>query len=463
VKWQAKNYFVKCSLLGILFFISIFTSSAAGLHFEGLKYAGEVSAGETVVHQMALSLGNGESATDITVEVLGFGQAPNKQYIGLNSSEDLSPYSAHDFITLDKKTFHIEPGEKVPFTATIKLPEDSGSGGRYALLNVYTKPERGEAQVGVSTAVMVPVMLTISDTELIETGKITNLSVGDVVVGQPIIVTTTLENTGNHHYYSAWNEITVENEAGTLVANSSTKPSIYAIIPTNSVNFETKIEQALPVGTYTVHSKMRLEDGTVLDEKSTTFEVEKEYIPPFKEVSLLISAGEEAILKTDNDRCAIHFPQGAIVSRVKLTLKPGDLKRLAEAPEAYELGVTCLAIEGLQGLLAKDAQLKVQYLEEDLNIAGGNPSKLNLAYWDGGLREWVLVPTVLDEKKSTLTANTKRLGDWVIVAGAPVRASEETKASKDDSKQQIPQGWMASFIALLAAVKICLFRKQKQN
>lgn len=459
MKWLNQK-FKKYSMLGAVLFIIFCTTSAAGIHVSGVKYMGDISEGETVIHQMTIDIGDNAPATNISAEVLGFGQTYEKKYFGLNSSKDISPYSARNAINLDKTSFHIDPNEKVSINATIKIPKNAGSGGRYALINIYTEPTEG--QVGISTAVLIPIMLTISGTELIETGEITNLSVSGVTVGQPLVVTTTLKNTGNHHYYRSWNEITVKNENGNMVAKVSTEPSIYAIIPTNSVNFDAKIERFLPVGTYTIHSKIMLEDGTVLDEESTTFEVETEYIPPFKEVSMSISPGKAAVLATDNGRCVVSFPQGSVVSGATITLKPGNLEKLPEAPPGYEMGVTCLYLGGLQGLLAKDAKLTVQYLEEDLKAAKGIPSRLNLAYWDDGLRQWVPVPTELDKENMTLSAYTNRLGSWVVLAGDPVTDVKGGGSSIEKSKMSSPLGGVLPAVTLLVAWGLCLIWRRKQ-
>jgi hypothetical protein len=119
-------------------------------------------------------------------------------------------------------------------------------------------------------------MLTIDGSNLVETGQITALTVGEVIAGKPIIVATTLKNTGNHHYYGAINQISVRDSSGRDVGSAKSEPFSRAVIPIQSVRFDTPLTAGLPMGTYTVVSRMTLEDGTLLDEKCTTFTVKEE-------------------------------------------------------------------------------------------------------------------------------------------------------------------------------------------
>ena len=47
----------------------------------------------------------------------------------------------------------------------------------------------------------------------------------------------------------------------------------------------------LQPGSYTVNSKILLESGTVLDEKTATFTVKTDYIPPITEASITPQTG----------------------------------------------------------------------------------------------------------------------------------------------------------------------------
>lgn len=439
-----KNVIFSCLVL-VLLFIS---PASAGLKVTGMIYNGELAAGEGTSHVMEISIKEGDSPIDIAVDVMGFGQSPEMSSCFLEASEDKNPYSAREFISIDRPTFHLEPGESEIVTASIHVPEDAEGAAMYALINVHNKPA-GDGTVAFCTAFAVPVVITIPDRARIQTGNISNINVEEAVAGQPMLISTKFENTGNYHYH-VLNEISIEDLEGRTVTMASNGLSASSIVPTNSANFKIEIKDPLPVGKYQLHSTMKLEDGTVLDEKNTVFEVEKEYIPPFKEVSVRVLPGEPAVLATEKGRCELSFPPGAVVSGVKITLKPGNLEQLPGVPEGYEPGVTCISIEGLQGLLAKEARLLVEYNKEDLDAAGGDTSKLSLAYWDSGLSQWVPVSTELDEGNMKLKVHTNRLGTWAVLVGDSMRDMRESGASEKGSKS-VPLGGMIPALSLLTA------------
>ncbi len=130
--------------------------------------------------------------------------------------------------------------------------------------------------------------ITVAGTKPTETGSITQIGTGTVAIGQPITITTTFKNTGNYHYYSASDEVTVSDSNGIIVANTSTTPMAYAIIPGNTVQFVTQPQvKNLQAGTYTVNSTVLL-NGQVLDQKSTTFTVTAT-VPPTTESGEAVS------------------------------------------------------------------------------------------------------------------------------------------------------------------------------
>ena len=118
-----------------------------------------------------------------------------------------------------------------------------------------------------------PVFITVAGTTPTQTGSILQIDTGTLTTGQPITITTTFKNTGNYHYYNGINEVNVTDSNGNFIANASTTPLIYAIIPGNTVQFVAHPNVTnLQPGTYTVDSKVLL-NGQVLDEKNTTLTV----------------------------------------------------------------------------------------------------------------------------------------------------------------------------------------------
>jgi len=418
------------AISAVIILLLFCTAPVAAIGVSGAKYEGTIAPGGTDTHVITINIGADEQATDISVQVAGFGQNPNGIYMPLDAANDVNPYSARSFITLDNSTIHLEPGTSQSITATITLPQNVGPGGRYAIIYVRSLPGAGSS---LATAIVVPVFITVAGTTPTETGSIIQIDPGTVTIGQPITITTTFENTGNYHYYAASNEVTVTDANGTLIANASTTPMAYAIIPGNTVQFVTQPDVSnLQAGTYTVDSKVLL-NGQVLDEKNTTFTVNTNYIPPATESSITVSPGSPATLTSPDGRYSVSFPQGAVLADVVVTLEPYSMNQLSPAPSGAKLGATSFEVAGLAGLLSKDATVQVKYSTDDLAAAGGDASQLKLSYYDAAQDAWVILPTQVNTQDMTLTTTTNQLGIWAVMVssststGSPAGAT--TKAS----------------------------------
>ena len=426
----------------------VLPSGVSAISVSGSKYMDSIKPGGTDTHTMTMSVGSGEDPTDILVEVFGFGQNMDQGYSALNPANDVSPYSARSFITLDNSSVHLEPGVAQSIHAKISVPVNAGPGGRYALIYIHALPGKGKS---FTTAVLVPVLISISGITPTETGSITDLSVGEVTLGQPITVTTTLKNTGNYHYYHTVNSISVRDATGNLVGNFSTLPSVYAIIPGNTVQYTaTPKLQNLPVGTYKVDSKVLLESGTVLDEKTTNFTVKTNYIPPVTESKITLTPGNAGTLASPDGRVSVSFPQGAVLGDAVVTLKPYAKDKLQAAPASAKPGATCFEITGLTGLLSKDATVQVMYSADDLAAAGGDTSQLKLSYYDAARNAWVILPTQVDTGSRKLTATTNHLSVWAVMVSSSASAFSPSGAPTKASS--LPA--VLSFVALAATAII---------
>jgi hypothetical protein len=436
--------------LVIILFLSVVPVSAISV--SGAKYMGNISPGGTAVHTMTVGIGPAEDPTDVMVEVVGFGQSMDKGYTTLDPANDLSPYSARPFITLDKSSVHIEPGTTQTINANISLPKNIGDGGRYAIIYIHALPGKGKS---FTTAVTVPVLITDSGTALFETGSITKLDVGDVTIGQPITITTNLKNTGNYHYYRTVNEVIVTDANGNVLADNSTQPSVYAIIPGNTVGFTVQPDvKNLPLGTYTVNSKVLLEDGRILDNKTTTFAVKTNYVPPPTESSIKLSPGSAGNLVSPDGRYSVTFPQGAVLGDVVVTLKPFSRDKLQPAPTGATTGATSFEISGLSGLLSQDATVRVTYSADDLAAAGGDTSKLKLSYFDTAKNAWTMLPTQVNTQDMTLTTTTNHLSVWAVMVSSSAATAVPTKA---------PLAVVVSIGALLiAAIISCYIARHRK-
>jgi hypothetical protein len=408
----------------VLLVAAAFTlSPVAALKVEGAKIMLDVTPGTTYLFPMAVSIKPDDAASNYTIDILGFGQAlDGGRYEGLSPDMDTLPYSATSFLSLPSPTVQLQPGERKEFNATIRVPGNVGAGGRYAVILIHPAAA-GTGQSSVATAVLVPVMLTIEGTNLTETGEITGVAVGEVIAGKPIIVSTTLKNTGNHHYYGAINQLTVKDSSGREAGSTKTDPFVRAVIPGQSVRFDTSLTAGLPAGTYTVVSRMTLEDGTLLDEESATLTVKDEYIPPFEAATLNVFYDRETVLRTPGGEIVITFPAGAVLSDAQVTVSPYR-EALPEPPSGSEAGTTAISVDGLTGILAKPATIVVKYNPADLQAAGGDASTLSLARWDRADVKWILLPTTVDAAAMTLTAATDRFGVMAVMGHGEQETAE---------------------------------------
>ena len=322
---------------------------------------------------------------------------------------------------------------------TSPFPKNVGAGGRYAIIYIHALPGKGKS---FTTAVIVPVLITVSGTTLTETGSITKLDVSDVTIGQPITVTTTLKNTGNYHYYHTVNDVIVTDANGNILADNSTPPSVYAIIPGNTVGFTIQPDlKNLPLGTYTVNSKVLLEDGRVLDNKTTTFAVKTNYVPPPTESSIKLTPGSAGNLVSPDGRYSVSFPQGSVLGDVNVTLKPYSRDKLQPAPAGATTGATSFEIAGLSGLLSKDATVRVTYSADDLSAAGGDPSKMKLSYYDTAKNAWTILPTQVNTQDMTLTTTTNHLSVWAVMISSSAATAEPSGVPTKTPLPVVVQCW----------------------
>ncbi len=373
-----------------------------GLRVAGVLLVTDVSPGETLTHKMNVGIGESDLAMDIAVEV-----------------RDLGESSARDFITINNPSFHLEPGQSQDVMATIKVPLKVGEGGRYAIIRIAQKPA---AAAGISSlvAIEVPVRLTIKDSQLIHQGQITEVS-AEVISGKPVDMFTTFKNTGNHHFKFK-GEVTVSNARGEVLDTIYIPLILSPVIPSLSQRLKVSFipKGALALGVYSVKSRVMLEDGTLLDEKEGSFKVTELYALPPAPAKMTISAGSAAALQTPDGAIAISFPQGALISEAEISLRYYPLQQIPAAPAGFNLATTVFRVDGLTGLLAKEAGITVKVSQADLDKAGGDASRLRLARWDETDNRWTVLETKVDKQAMTLSTNTNRLSIWAVMVATSV-------------------------------------------
>lgn len=255
-------------IISLLCILMALSTSGAGLIVSGALLQMDVAPGDHINHTVTLSLKEDEEPTEAVAGVFGHGMRLDGARVPTEDTPEMAPYSAAGFLTVSPETAEIKPGEPTVFIIEGTVPEDVGSGGRYALVNIATPP-RGEGRIGIALAAIVPVVLTISGTELVHTGEISELNLSDEQVS------VAFKNTGNHHFRASA-EAVVEDDDGEVVA-SVTAPLMYtALIPAATWLFEMEIdyEGDLEPGTYTVEATVLNADGELLDTKEETFEIE---------------------------------------------------------------------------------------------------------------------------------------------------------------------------------------------
>lgn len=374
----------------------------AGLRVSNAKLEADGSPGEVISHTMSVGIRETDAPMDIAVEV-----------------RDLGEYSATSFIAIDNPSFHLESGESQEVIATITIPADVGDGGRYAIIGIKQKPPPGEG-VGIMVAVDVLVRLTIKDSHLVHEGKIAELTAGKAVSGQPVDILTTFQNTGNHHFKVS-GEVTVTDAWGKVLDTIYMSLTASPVIPSLSTQLKAMFipQGELPLGVYSIKSKVMLEDGTLLDEAEGSFEVVKPYVPPPPPAKITLTPGSSAILRTGDGRISISFLQGAVISQVEISLRSYPLEQVPAAPADFNLATTCFRIDGLTGLLAKEATVTVKYTPADLERAEGDVSRLTLARWDEANNQWSVLKTKVDKEANTLSTRTNQLSIWAVMVAPP--------------------------------------------
>ena len=451
-------------MIGLIVFLILCPLPAAAIKVGGSIYTGSIAPGSTAVHTMTISTNPGDPPVDLTLDVLGLGQSLQQSNTGLPPEKDTSPYSARTFITVEPKTFHLEPGASQEVKATITVPQDAGKGGRYAMITIHNAPT-GTGSTLIVTAISVPMVITLAGTSTTITGAITNVAVADIIPGQPLKVITSLKNTGNLHY-KVMNNVTVTDSAGKLVAEGGSVSS-RSIVPPFTGNFDVNLATPLPAGTYTITSTASRDDGTVLDSKTIPFDVKSAYIAPLDEVTVTLSPKSPAELTSTDGRVVVNFPAGAVFSDVNVTLKPVSNDKLPAAPQGTTLGATSFRVDGLTGLLSKDATVLVKYSSADLAAAGSDVSKLALARYDDSDNKWTILPTTLDKSALTLSTVTNRFGVMAVMvsSGGNTQGSAQGSASSTaagGSKPGIGLDPTIVFVALgLMIVFVGIYRARK--
>lgn len=265
---------ISACIIGFLIFLLSSMPALAGLGVSGVVLIADVNPGQDITHEITVDSDQTDSPMDLVAEVVGFGQSLDGANMELPPEEDLSPYSARPFLTTTPVSFHLEPGTSQQIVLGGTVPMDVGSGGRYALVSIHSKPMMGNGNVGVSLATDVLVALKIAGTQLQRTGEITSLELLKPVTAEHQNVYLTFKNTGNYHY-RALAKAVLSTDKGEIIANASTPLSFSSILPTMLREFMIPLSpgKKLSPGRYNINASVSRGDGTVLATKEIDFTI----------------------------------------------------------------------------------------------------------------------------------------------------------------------------------------------
>ena len=351
---------------------------------------------------------------DFEVKLAGYGQGTSGSTEVLEP--DTNPLSGVSYVSFDPAEFALEPGESQEIKLTVSIPQGI-DGGRYAVVLVIATPG-GDQPITTISRMGILVKLTVAGSQLVQQGSIEFIGSEPVESGEPIPIKVTYANEGNVHY-EVQSSITIFDAHGDVLDVARTSWAV--VIPGYSRELvaEWIPGSDLDPGTYDAQASVYLEDGTLLDEAEGSFEVGMPYVPPSPPVSITLTADSASTLETEDGRFSISFPQGAVFSDVEISLRSYTLDQLPPLPAGYSLAATAFRVDGLPGLLAKEATVTVKYLATDLESAGGDATRLKLARWDTADSRWTVLETSLDREAMTISAKTNQLSVWAIMVGPP--------------------------------------------
>jgi P pilus assembly chaperone PapD len=277
VKGIGVNYFNLKIIAVFALFVFFTMPTSVGLKVVGAVISTEVAPGESLSNEMNISIEKTENPMDLMVDVMDWKQKLDGTNYASNLSES-DPYSAKSFLSVSPKQFHLDPGEFQNVMLTGKIPNDVGSGSRYALISIHSAPmpagktESGSS-VGIALAINSKVALAIQGSSLIKTGEITDISVDKSVSGNMLNATLMFNNTGNTNYRISVDAL-LKDKDGNVLANA-TQPLSTDVLPSaaRQIKLDFKTVSELKSGFYEVDATASDDDATVLDTKSTKFEI----------------------------------------------------------------------------------------------------------------------------------------------------------------------------------------------
>ncbi len=266
----------KCSLINLIaIFVSI--SLANGFGVTGDLIEDTIPAGGHISHEIIVNTSATEGQSNFFIEIMGVDMDPDGIMTAIKANKDNNPNSARPFLSISPVSFLLGPGESQKLLLEGDVPSDVGSGTRYAMVEILSKPigsNESEPKMSAMGAINAIVIIHISGTDQIMTGEISDLKIEKPISTKVQNISLNFENTGNTHF-KALVKADLLDEMGEVLASTSTPLSRASIFPGVSRLFKFAItpDEELKPGTYSLNATVNLGDESVLATKVVEFKI----------------------------------------------------------------------------------------------------------------------------------------------------------------------------------------------
>lgn len=267
---ERPHIFIISAILCALVAISAMPA-LAGLGTTVPSIEANITAGTLFSKNITIYTEEGDSPMDLAADVDGVNQSLDGVPYAVLNNKDMNKYSATPFLKILPTKFHLGNGTRRVLELRGIVPKDVGEGGRYALLQIHSAP-LGNGTVGVALAIEIPIKLSITGTNYIRTGNITDLKIAEPISANKTVALLKFKNTGNYHY-RALTEAVLKDQSGAILANQTSRLGIGNIIPQATISSNVALTPAknLGPGKYTLEAMVVSDKGDILDSKKIEF------------------------------------------------------------------------------------------------------------------------------------------------------------------------------------------------
>jgi hypothetical protein len=233
-------------MAGIITAIFIFGHSAQAMTVSPVLYDYEVEPGGSRQGSIALS-NDGNRPELFALEAnnfVPFGEDGAQQYV-----EEETPTGLASWMTFDRPSILLQPGETAAFPFVVTVPKDAEPGGHYASIFFSRVPDATEGSgVGVGGAIGVLVLVNVTG-DVHEEARIESFVVRGPRIHHrlPVYFDTRIRNLGSVHFRPR-GELVIRNVFGRVVSRSSVNPKNSAVLPNSIRRVETAWARATEEG-----------------------------------------------------------------------------------------------------------------------------------------------------------------------------------------------------------------------